>query len=133
MTRRRREPDRGGGPAPAPRRRGGRDRRPRACARPPPSESARQRGLDGGLEPLPRGERGVDGGGLVAAVDHAVLALLVAAPVAVAFPARRLHQLLEGGGVAFLEQIARALPAEHVVGGIAPRRALEVPLAHEEL
>src|SRR5258705_11329277 len=84
-------------------------------------------------EALPRGESGVDGGGLVAAVHHAVLALFVAGLAAVLLPARRLHQLLERRRVALLQQVAGALPAEEVVGRVAPRRALELLLAHEEL
>src|SRR5690242_13926979 len=98
-----------------------------------PLEPAGHRGSDGVAEALPRAEGVVDGGGLVAAVHHAVLALLVAAPAPVLLPARGLHQLLERGGVALLQQIAGPLPAEEVVGRIAPRRALEVVLAHEEL
>src|SRR4029079_15677753 len=87
----------------------------------------------GVAETLPRREGVVDGGGLVAAVHHAVLALVVAGLAAVLLPARRLHQLLERRRVALLQQVAGTLPAEEVVGGVAPRRALELLLAHEEL
>src|SRR5207247_8816208 len=58
---------------------------------------------------------------------------VVAAPAAVVLPLRRLDELAEGGRVALLQEIAGALPAEHVVRRVAPRRALEVLLAHEEL
>ena len=65
-------------------------------------------------------------------MDHAVGALLVpAGPVVV--PVRVLDELPEGRGVAVLEQITRLLPAENVVRGIAPWRALVVHLAHEEV
>src|SRR2546425_2240963 len=63
---------------------------------------------------------------------HAVSALLVpAGPVVV--PVRVLDELLERRGVAVLEEVTRLLPAEDVVGGVAPRRALVVHLAHEEV
>src|SRR5215813_12364087 len=92
---------------------------------------------DGGrhrvAESPPRAERVVHRGGLVATVHHAVAALLVAAALAVVLPARRLEQLLERRRVALLEQIAGPLPAEHVVGRVTPRRALELLLAHQEL
>src|SRR5438874_67505 len=84
-------------------------------------------------EAAPGAERVVHGRGLVAAVDHAVTALVVAAPAAVVLPLRRLDELAKGGRVALLQEIAGALPAEHVVRRVAPRRALEVLLAHEEL
>src|SRR2546430_2354399 len=99
----------------------------------PPSEASGHRRRDGVAETAPRSERVVDGRGLVAAVDHAVTALFVAALAAVVLPLRGLHQLLERRRVAFLKKVARTLPAEHVVGRVAPRRALEVALAHEEL
>src|SRR5689334_11345005 len=69
----------------------------------------------GVAEALPRREGVVDRGRLVTAVDHAVLALLVAARAPVLFPPRRLHQLLERRGVALLQQVAGPLPAEEVV------------------
>src|SRR5213592_3002924 len=99
----------------------------------PPSEASGHRRRDGVAETAPRSEGVVDGRGLVAAVDHAVAALLVAALAAVVLPLRGLHQLLERRRVAFLKKVAGTLPAEHVVGRVAPRRALEVALAHEEL
>src|SRR3970282_1601029 len=91
-----------------------------------------ERDRDGLGEALERAERVVDRGRLIPAVDHAVAALLVAALFAVVFPLRAVHQLLEARGIAFLEQVAGALPAEHIKGGVAPGRALEVLLAHEE-
>src|SRR3990172_3738510 len=84
-------------------------------------------------EPLPARERLVHGRGLEPAVDHAVLALRVAALPPVVFPARRLQELLEALGVPFLQQVAGALPAEHVEGWVPPGRALVVALPHEEL
>src|SRR5581483_8445703 len=83
-------------------------------------------------EALERAEGVVHRGGLVPAVHHAVTALVVAALLAVVLPRRGLHQLLEGAGVTLLQEIARPLPPEDVVGRVAPRRALEVVLAHEE-
>src|SRR6516162_6603222 len=84
-------------------------------------------------EASPRAEGVVDRGRLVSAVHHAVAALLVATAPTVVLPAGRLEQILERGGVALLKQIAGTLPAEDVVGRVAPRRALELLLAHEEL
>ena len=69
---------------------------------------------------------------LIAAMGHAVGAFLIAAG-AVAVPVGALHELLEGLGVAFAEQVARPLPAEHVAGRIAPRRALILLIAGEEI
>src|SRR5882724_4579179 len=66
-------------------------------------------------------------------MHHAVLAAGIAALAAVRSPVRLLHQLAEGPGIPVLEEIAGPLPAEDVVGGIAPGRALEVALAHQEL
>src|SRR5262244_520239 len=83
-------------------------------------------------ETLQGAERVVHRGRLVATVHHAVAALLVAALLAVVLPPRSLHQLLEARGVALLEEVAGALPAEHIKGGVAPRGALEVVLAHQE-
>src|SRR5437867_12289328 len=100
---------------------------------PTASRTPGHRGVDGVAVSAPRGERVVHGRRLVAAVHHAVAALLVAAPPPVVLPAGGLEQLREARGVAFLEEIAGALPAEDVVGRVAPRRALEVLLAHEEL
>src|SRR6185312_9808500 len=55
-------------------------------------------------------------------MHHAVGAFLVIAD-SVGVPIGLLHQLLEGFGVAFAEQIAGLLPTEHGARGIAPRRA----------
>src|SRR5262249_34565017 len=100
---------------------------------PPVSEAPGDRGRHGIAEAAPRGERVVHGRRLVAAVHHAVAALLVATAPPIVFPARGLEHLLKGRGVSFLQEVAGPLPAEHVVRGIAPRSALEVLLAHEEL
>src|SRR5262249_61287475 len=64
-----------------------------------------------------RAKRVVDGRGLMAAMHHAVPALVIAAPAAVVIPVRRVHQLLEGRGVALLKEVAGPLPAEDVVRG----------------
>src|SRR6185437_4026543 len=72
-------------------------------------------------------------GGLVAAADHAIGALGIAAGRPVLLPPGGLEQLLEGLGVAVLQQVAGTLPAEDVVGGGAPGRALVMALAHQEL
>ena len=66
-------------------------------------------------------------------MDHAILALRVAALVAVAAPVGVLDVFLEGFYVAVLQQIAGLLPAEDVIGRAAPRRALEVEVALQEL
>ena len=66
-------------------------------------------------------------------MDHAILALGIAALPAVVLPLRGVQELLKRGRVALLEQIARPLPAKDGVQGIAPGRALEVLLAHQEL
>src|SRR6478672_7460565 len=65
-------------------------------------------------------------------MHHAVGAFLVIAR-AVAIPVRVLHQLLEGLGIAFAEQIAGALPAEHRAGRIAPGRAVIGLIAGEKI
>src|SRR5262252_197853 len=97
------------------------------------SEPPGDGGRDRVAESPPRAERVIHRRGLVATVHHAVAALLVAAALAVVLPARRLQQLLERRRVALLEQIAGPLPAEDVEGRVAPRRALELLLAHQEL
>ena len=79
------------------------------------------------------GERVVHGARLVAAVHHAVLALRVAALDAVVRPLGLGDEFLERVVVALLQEVARLLPAEDVVGRAAPRGALEIALAHEEL
>ena len=65
-------------------------------------------------------------------MDHAVAAFLVAASVAVLVPFGGFDQFLEGGDVAFLQKKAGLLPAEDVVGGVAPGRALVIDVALEE-
>jgi len=84
-------------------------------------------------EEAARGTEGVvDGTGFVAAVDHAVLATLVPALLAVAGPVGGVDQFLEGIGVAVAEEIAGFLPAEDVEGGVAPGGAVVVDFALEE-
>src|SRR6201989_904918 len=77
-------------------------------------------------------ERVERGGRLVAAMRHAVGTLLILAG-AVGIPVGGLHQLLEGLGVAFAEQIAGLLPAEDVARRHAPRGALIGLVAGEEV
>ena len=77
-------------------------------------------------------DRILHGGRLVAAVHHAVGALLVVAG-AVGVPVGFFHQLLEGLGVAFAEQVAGPLPAEHGARRVAPRRAVIGLVAGEEI
>src|SRR5262245_46366772 len=95
---------------------------------PPGSEPPGDGGLHGVAEAAPRRERVVHRRGLVPAMHHAIAALLVAAAPPVVLPPRRLQELLEARGIAFLHEIAGALPAEDVVGRVPPRRALEVAL-----
>src|SRR5205814_10155923 len=109
----------------------GRESSPRGSA--PRSQPSGDGGDDGVAETPERRERVVDRRGLVAGVHHAVTALLVAAGTAVLLPRRRLHQLLEARRIAFLEQVAWALPAEEIERRVAPRRAFEFLPAHEEL
>ena len=73
-----------------------------------------------------------DGRAFEAAMDHAVGALLVLAD-AVAVPVGRRHQLGERRRVAFAEQIAGLLPAEHGACRHRPRRALVGAVAGEEV
>ena len=75
---------------------------------------------------------GVGRGRLVAAMRHAVGALLVAAG-AVGIPVGGFHQFRERLDVAFAEQVARLLPAEDIARGHAPRRAMEFLVAGEEV
>src|SRR5882724_12284344 len=63
---------------------------------------------------------------------HAVGALLVLAG-AVSVPIRCFHQLLEGLGIAFAEQIAGLLPTENVAGRHAPWRAFVILVAGKEI
>src|SRR3981189_3308720 len=65
-------------------------------------------------------------------MGHAVGAFLVLAG-AVAFPVRRLHQFLEGLGIALAEQITGLLPAENVACRHAPWGAFVVLIAREEI
>src|SRR5690349_21723522 len=65
-------------------------------------------------------------------MDHAVGALFVVAD-AIGIPVGGFHQLLEGLGVAFADQIAGLLPAEHGAGWIAPRRAVVGLVAGQEV
>src|SRR5712671_6488962 len=69
---------------------------------------------------------------LVAAMHHAIGALLVIAG-AVAIPIGVVHEFAEALGVALAEEIAGALPAEHVARRIAPWRAAVVLVAGEEI
>src|SRR5690606_39336838 len=70
---------------------------------------------------------------LVAAMRPPVVALRIAAR-AVLLPVRRLPQLLERRRVPFVdEEIAGLLPAEDVVRGIRPRRALIALIPGEEI
>src|SRR5271155_2972762 len=66
-------------------------------------------------------------------MDHAVLALGIVALVAVVVPVGQFEIFLERADIAVLEEVARFLPAEDVVGRAAPRRALEIEVALEEL
>src|SRR6476646_5959288 len=65
-------------------------------------------------------------------MHHAIGAfLVVASPIFV--PRGVLNQLLEGLRVAFAEQIAGALPAEHGAGWVPPRSAVIALIAGEEV
>src|SRR6185312_16210701 len=91
------------------------------------------RAAQAGHDRLQRMMHGIDDGGrLVAAMHHAVGALLVIAG-AVAVPIGLLHQLAEALGIAFAEQVAGALPAEHVARRVAPGRAAIGLVAGEEV
>src|SRR3984957_10412643 len=70
---------------------------------------------------------------LISATDHTVGTFWIARLGAVILPLRLFNQLLEGGSVAILQQIAGLLPAKDVISRVAPGRALVVPLAHQEL
>ena len=75
----------------------------------------------------------VDGRALETAMRHAVVATGVLAD-AVAFPLGVLDERLIARRIALVgQQIAGPLPAEHVVRGIAPRRALIGLIAREEI
>jgi len=80
-----------------------------------------------------RAEGVVDRAGLVSAVHHAVAALHVATFLPIIFPHGIGHELLEGGDVAVLQEVAGFLPTEDVIGGVAPGGAIVVDVALEEL
>ena len=73
-----------------------------------------------------------DGGGFIAAMHHALGALLVVAG-AVPLPLGLLHEPLESGGVALTQKIAGPLPAEDVARGVTPRRTAILLVAGEEI
>src|SRR5437773_8683594 len=87
---------------------------------------------DGAKRLAQRAHRMQHRGRLVAAMRHAVRAAVVLA-AAVLLPVGRLDEFLVRLGVAVAHQVARALPAEDRVARDAPRRALEVDLALEEV
>src|SRR6185437_16352849 len=64
--------------------------------------------------------------------DHAIGALLVIAG-AVFVPVRGLHQLFEGLRIAFADEVAGTLPAEIRARRVAPRRAVIILVAGEEV
>src|SRR5271170_3274431 len=88
-----------------------------------------------GFTPLPEsprehpnaiGEGRVDhqrGRRLEAAMRHAMIAARIAVAGAVLFPGCFGHEGFEGLVVPVCDEVAGALPALHVVGGIAPRGA----------
>ncbi len=94
---------------------------------------AREGSADHGEEAFERAESVDDGWGLVAATHHAVGALGIARGHTVVFPLGFFEELFVCVGVALLQQVARALPTEDVVGGHAPGNAIVVAIAHEEL
>src|SRR3984885_16018844 len=75
---------------------------------------------------------GEDGGRLVAAVRHAVVAARVLAAAEVV-PVGGLQEFLPGADVAVVHQVAGTLPALQRVQRHAPRGALEVGLALKEV
>src|ERR1035438_3358467 len=81
------------------------------------------------------GQTGVDaqrGRGFEAAMYHAVLAPRVVAG-AVTFPGRLGHQAFKCLVMTVRDQIARALPALHVIGGVTPGGTREVVFTPEKL
>src|SRR5262249_47823921 len=70
--------------------------------------------------------------GFVAAVHHAIGALLVIAG-AVRIPVRLFHQLAKAARIAFAEQVAGTLPSENVARRVAPRSAPVLAVAGEEV
>jgi hypothetical protein len=87
---------------------------------------------DRAAESSPGSERIGDRGRLVAAVHHAVGALLVPSGT-IAIPGRAVEEFLEGPHIAVLEEIARLLPAEDVGRWVPPGGALILQLPHQEL
>ncbi len=78
------------------------------------------------------GDRVLNGGGFITAVDHAIGAFRIVSG-AVGIPIRFLHQLAEGLGITLAEQIAGALPPEHGTGRIAPGRAMVLLIPRQEV
>src|ERR1043166_1922329 len=72
----------------------------------------------------------IDGARFIAAVHHAVRTLRIARFGAVVLPPGGIHKFLKGVRVTVLQQVARLLPAENVVGGHAPWRAGIIALSH---
>src|SRR5258708_5767493 len=72
------------------------------------------------------------GGGFVAAVHHAIGALLVIAR-SIGVPIRLFHEFAKAPGIAFAKQITGPLPAENVARRIAPRRAAIGLIAGQEI
>ena len=66
-------------------------------------------------------------------MNHTITALFVPALVAVLVPLGVLNQFFKGWDVSFLQEITGLLPAEDVVGRIAPGRALVIDVALKEL
>src|SRR5262249_11915999 len=91
-----------------------------------------QHGLRGLQEPPQRAKCLRHGCRLIPAVHHAVAALGIAARTTVVLPFRRRDQLLKRPRVAFLNQVARLLPAKEVVRRVSPRRAFQLPLPLQE-
>src|SRR5271169_3445594 len=89
-------------------------------------------GAHGAEESTERAEHMVHGAGFIAAVNHAVRALGIAAFSAVTVPIGFANQFRERVGIAVLQQVAGLLPAENIVGGHAPGRAFVIALAHEK-
>src|SRR4051812_6096617 len=65
-------------------------------------------------------------------MHHAVGAFFVISG-AVGVPVGLIHQFTESLGIAFAQQITRALPTEHRAGRIAPRRAVVALVAGEKI
>src|SRR5580698_9779941 len=89
--------------------------------------------LDHPPETFERQESVDDRRGLITAAHHAVGAFWIAAARTILFPLGGLHELFEGLSVTILQKVAGLLPAEDVVCGRAPRRAVVVAIAHEKL